>query len=79
MLVGMRPVTRPYVVKTAYTDLGQCAVVVVRKWDRRQLANGSHVISTARWGDESFNTHIGRIGCKLFTLGGSPLSRAYTV
>ena len=30
---GMRPVTKPYVVKTSYTDLGQCAVVVVRKWD----------------------------------------------
>ena len=29
---GMRPVTKPYVVKTSYTDLGQCAVMVVRKW-----------------------------------------------
>jgi 3-oxoacyl-[acyl-carrier-protein] synthase II len=30
---GMRPVTKPFVVKTSYTDLGQCAAVVVRKWD----------------------------------------------
>ena len=28
-----RPVTRPCVVKVGYTDLGQCAAVVVRKWE----------------------------------------------
>lgn len=28
-----RPVTKPYVVKVSYTDMGQCAAVVVRKWD----------------------------------------------
>jgi 3-oxoacyl-[acyl-carrier-protein] synthase II len=28
-----RPVTRPCVLKVTYTDLGQCAAVVVRKWD----------------------------------------------
>ena len=27
-----RPVNRPYAVKLSYTDLGQCAAVVVRKW-----------------------------------------------
>jgi 3-oxoacyl-[acyl-carrier-protein] synthase II len=28
-----RPVTKPYAVKTSYTDLGQCAVAVVKKWE----------------------------------------------
>src|SRR5205823_992310 len=28
-----RPVTRPYVLKVSLTDLGQCAVAVVRKWE----------------------------------------------
>jgi 3-oxoacyl-[acyl-carrier-protein] synthase II len=27
-----RPVTKPYAVKLSYTELGQCAAVVVRKW-----------------------------------------------
>jgi 3-oxoacyl-[acyl-carrier-protein] synthase II len=30
---GVRPVAKPFAVKTAYTDLGQCAAVVIRKWD----------------------------------------------
>jgi 3-oxoacyl-[acyl-carrier-protein] synthase II len=28
-----RPVTKPYAVKVSATDLGQCAAVVVRRWD----------------------------------------------
>ena len=28
-----RPVTRPYVVKVSFTDLGQCAAVVCRRWN----------------------------------------------
>ena len=28
-----RPVEKPYVVKLSYTDMGQCAAVVVRRWD----------------------------------------------
>jgi 3-oxoacyl-[acyl-carrier-protein] synthase II len=28
-----RPVTRPYVVKIGFTDMGQCAAVVCRKWN----------------------------------------------
>jgi 3-oxoacyl-[acyl-carrier-protein] synthase II len=28
-----RPVSRPYAVKLSYTDLGQCAAVVVKKWE----------------------------------------------
>lgn len=28
-----RPVTKPCVVKVSYTDLGQCAAMVVRKWE----------------------------------------------
>ncbi len=28
-----RPVAKPYVVKLSYTDMGQCAAVVVRRWD----------------------------------------------
>ena len=27
-----RPIARPYAVKLSYTDLGQCAAVVVKKW-----------------------------------------------
>jgi len=27
-----RPVTKPYAVKLNYTDLGQCAAVVIKKW-----------------------------------------------
>ena len=27
-----RPITKPYAVKLSYTDLGQCAAVVVKKW-----------------------------------------------
>jgi len=30
---GMRPVTKPYFLKLGYTDLGQCAALVVRRWD----------------------------------------------
>jgi 3-oxoacyl-[acyl-carrier-protein] synthase II len=29
---GLRPVTRPHVLKVGFTDLGQCAAVVVKKW-----------------------------------------------
>jgi 3-oxoacyl-[acyl-carrier-protein] synthase II len=29
---AVRPVTKPHVLKVGYTDLGQCAAVVVRKW-----------------------------------------------
>ena len=29
---GLRPITKPYVLKVGYTDLGQCAAVVLRKW-----------------------------------------------
>jgi 3-oxoacyl-[acyl-carrier-protein] synthase II len=29
---GPRQVTKPYVLKTAYTQMGQCAAVVLRKW-----------------------------------------------
>lgn len=29
---GLRPITRPYVLKIGMTDLGQCAAVVLRKW-----------------------------------------------
>ena len=28
-----RPVTKPYAVKVSYTNLGQCAAAVVKKWD----------------------------------------------
>lgn len=28
-----RPVTKPYAVKVSYTDLGQCAAAVVKRWD----------------------------------------------
>jgi 3-oxoacyl-[acyl-carrier-protein] synthase II len=28
-----RRVTKPYVLKTTHTDMGQCAAVVVRRWD----------------------------------------------
>lgn len=28
-----RPVTKPFAVKVSYTDLGQCAAVVVRRWE----------------------------------------------
>ena len=28
-----RPVTKPYAVKVSHTDLGQCAVAVLRRWD----------------------------------------------
>ena len=28
-----RPVTKPYAVKISFTDLGQCAVVVVKRWE----------------------------------------------
>lgn len=28
-----RPVTKPYAVKIGYTDLGQCAAAVIKKWD----------------------------------------------
>jgi 3-oxoacyl-[acyl-carrier-protein] synthase II len=28
-----RPITRPYVVKVSFTQMGQCAAVVVRKWN----------------------------------------------
>lgn len=30
---GLRPVTKPYFVKIGFTDLGQCAVAVVKKWE----------------------------------------------
>jgi 3-oxoacyl-[acyl-carrier-protein] synthase II len=28
-----RPVTKPYAVKVGYTDLGQCAAMVIRRWE----------------------------------------------
>ncbi len=28
-----RPVTKPYVLKVTYTDLGQCAAAVVKRWE----------------------------------------------
>lgn len=28
-----RPVAKPYAVKTSYTDMGQCAAMVVKRWD----------------------------------------------
>src|SRR5207253_1106844 len=28
-----RPVTKPYAVKIAYTDLGQCAALVIKRWE----------------------------------------------
>jgi 3-oxoacyl-[acyl-carrier-protein] synthase II len=28
-----RPVTKPYAVKIGYTDMGQCGVAVIRRWD----------------------------------------------
>jgi 3-oxoacyl-[acyl-carrier-protein] synthase II len=30
---GLRPVTKPYVLKVGYTDMGQCAAVVIRNWE----------------------------------------------
>jgi 3-oxoacyl-[acyl-carrier-protein] synthase II len=30
---GPRPAKKPFVVKTAFTQMGQCAAVVLRKWD----------------------------------------------
>jgi 3-oxoacyl-[acyl-carrier-protein] synthase II len=30
---GLRPVSRPYFLKIGFTDLGQCAAVVCRRWD----------------------------------------------
>jgi 3-oxoacyl-[acyl-carrier-protein] synthase II len=30
---GMRPITRPYVVKVSFTQMGQCAAAVLRKWE----------------------------------------------
>jgi 3-oxoacyl-[acyl-carrier-protein] synthase II len=29
---GLRPVSKPYLLKVGYTDMGQCAAVVLRKW-----------------------------------------------
>lgn len=29
---GPRPVTKPYAVKVSYTDMGQCAVAVLKRW-----------------------------------------------
>ena len=31
---GQRPMTRPYWLKLAYTDVGQCAAVVLRRWEQ---------------------------------------------
>jgi 3-oxoacyl-[acyl-carrier-protein] synthase II len=31
-----RPITRPYVVKIGFTDMGQCAALVCRRWDELQ-------------------------------------------
>jgi 3-oxoacyl-[acyl-carrier-protein] synthase II len=28
-----RPIAKPFVVKTSYTDLGQCSAIVVKKWE----------------------------------------------
>ena len=28
-----RPATRPYVVKVSFTQMGQCAALVLRKWE----------------------------------------------
>ncbi|CAN5581037.1 beta-ketoacyl synthase [soil metagenome] len=33
VLTQSRAVTKPYAVKLGYTDLGQCAVIVVKKWE----------------------------------------------
>jgi len=33
VLAEPRPVTRPYVVKVGFTQPGQCAAVVVRRWE----------------------------------------------
>lgn len=33
VLTKPRPITKPYVVKVGYTDMGQCAAVVCRKWE----------------------------------------------
>jgi 3-oxoacyl-[acyl-carrier-protein] synthase II len=30
---GPRPVTRPYALKVAFTELGQCAALVLRRWE----------------------------------------------
>src|SRR5262249_50543600 len=30
---GPRPTTKPFALKTAFTEMGQCAAVVLRKWD----------------------------------------------
>ena len=33
VLAKPRPITKPYFVKTGFTDMGQCAAVVCRKWE----------------------------------------------
>ncbi len=33
VLAKARPITKPYFVKLGYTDMGQCAAVVCRKWE----------------------------------------------
>lgn len=33
VLTKARPIAKPYFVKVGYTDMGQCAAVVCRKWD----------------------------------------------
>jgi 3-oxoacyl-[acyl-carrier-protein] synthase II len=33
MAGGPRPATKPFVLKTAFTQMGQCAAAVLRKWD----------------------------------------------
>lgn len=30
---GLRPIRKPYLLKLGYTDMGQCAALVVRRWD----------------------------------------------
>ncbi len=35
---GLRPIRRPYFLKIGFTDLGQCAAVVLRRWDESLAA-----------------------------------------
>jgi 3-oxoacyl-[acyl-carrier-protein] synthase II len=31
---GLRPIQKPYVLKVGYTDMGQCAAIVLRRFDK---------------------------------------------
>ena len=33
VLTKAQPITKPYFVKTSYSEMGQCAAVVCRKWE----------------------------------------------